>query len=340
MALEDEPEFLLLEVRLDQAVLTGAMPALDNGEHVFLPLGELSRLLTIAISSNPEAGTATGFVLDESRSFSLNLEGLQVTLAGVTEPLEAHLIIHEPDDLYVAIELLEQWLPLELDVDFSSLSLRVNPLVKLPLQAQLDRQKRGAATGFEHRSDPGFSYVPVSYQWLSMPTVDQTLSWDYRNTTEDASSSGRYTAYVTGDLAGMEAAAFFSASEPESAAELRLSLGRSDPDGRLLGPLQARSFRFGSLSSPAVANITPASAGLGLTVSNRPLTRPEQFDRHSFSGDLPPGWDVELYYNGVLVDYRQPDSDDRYQFDDQPLYYGANDFRLVFNGPLGQSRIE
>ena len=45
------PEFLLLKVRLDQSVLSDAIPAYHVGEHTLLPLGELARLLTIAIKT-------------------------------------------------------------------------------------------------------------------------------------------------------------------------------------------------------------------------------------------------------------------------------------------------
>ena len=56
--------------------------------------------------------------------------------------------------------------------------------------------------------------------------------------------------------------------------------------------------------------------------------------------DLPPGWDVTLYYNDALVGYQAARPDGQYAFDDLPLAFGANEFRLVFHGPLGQLRVE
>jgi hypothetical protein len=90
-----------------------------------------------------------------------------------------------------------------------------------------------------------------------------------------------------------------------------------------------------------VANISGSSAtGNGIALSNRRLDQPTSFDRHTLQGDLPPGWDVELYYNEALVGVQQSGPDGKYSFDDQPLAYGPNEFRLVFHGPLGQLRIE
>ena len=101
-----EPTFLLLEVRLDQSMLSSAIPAYDVGDQTLLPMGELVRLLTIAIQTQPDKGTASGFILSEERTFSLNLKEARVTRAGVTETFDPALVLTQPDDLYVAKSLL------------------------------------------------------------------------------------------------------------------------------------------------------------------------------------------------------------------------------------------
>jgi hypothetical protein len=92
---------------------------------------------------------------------------------------------------------------------------------------------------------------------------------------------------------------------------------------------------------PALAHVARTSPlGNGITLSNAPLTQSISFGRHSLRGDLPPGWDVELYVNEALVGYQQSRADGRYAFDDVPLIYGPNEFRLVFHGPQGETRVE
>lgn len=336
-----EAEFLLLEVRLDQSVLSGAIPAYDSGEHTFLPLGELARLLTIAIQTQPGQGTATGFILNESRGFSLNLGEGKVTVAGITQAFDPALVLAEPDDLYVAESLIERWLPLELEIDRSSLSLRVQPLEVLPLQKRLKREQFGAQTGMRGRyDDPGYPDHKIPYQLLSMPFIDQTFATELRRDDSSSRTDARYTAFLTGDLLKMESSLYLSSSKQDPSPDVRVTLGRHSPDADLLGPLHARSYQFGSLSAPNVDNITRGDPGEGVTLSNRPLTQPTSFDSQTFEGDLPPGWDVELYYNDALVGFQTARPDGRYRFEDQPLSYGRNDFRLVFNGPLGQTRVE
>lgn len=340
-AQEPELNLLLLEVRLDQTVLPNIIPAYDVGPNTLLPLGELARLLSIAIQTQPAAGIATGFILTEERGFSLNLPAARVTLAGVTESFDPALVLIEPDDLYVSITLLERWLPVELDVERARLVLRVHPLEQLPLQARLKRENVAERMGARAIGDDS-RYPPVDlpYRWWSPPFIDQSLSSEYRKNDDIAQFNSRYTAHATGDLLGMESSIYFSEDTQDSSYNFRATLGRHDPDAGLLGPLHARTYQFGSLTTPSVENISFGMTGLGVNVSNRPLTRPAQFDRQTFAGDLASGWDVELFYNDTLVSFQQPDAEGQYRFEDLPLGYGRNDFKLVFHGPMGQTRVE
>lgn len=336
-----EPELLILEVRLDQFVLSGAIPAYEVGEHTLLPLGELARLLTIAIQTQPGEGLASGFILSEDHGFSLNLDNASVTLAGNTETFDPALVLAEPDDIYVAASLLEGWLPLALEIDRAGLFLRAHALEALPLQARLAREGLGTRAGTQGGyEDPGYPNHEQPYRLWSLPFIDQTLTTEVQHKNNSFQSDAAYTAYLTGDLLGMESSIYFSSRQQDPSPEVRATLGRHDPGGNLLGPLQARSFQFGSLSTPRVENISRGSSGEGVTLSNRPLTRPTSFDRHTFEGDLLPGWDLELFYNGALVGFTQADAEGRYRFEDQPLSYGRNDFRLIFHGPLGETRVE
>lgn len=334
---------LLLETRIDQNVLSDGLSAYQMGNTILLPLGELARLLTIAIRSQPAQGTASGYVLTEERGFSLDVARALVTLGDKAEPLDAAKVQVDADDIYVDIRLLARWLPVDLDVDLSAMSLRVHPRETLPLQLRLERENRrkqaGPRAGYV---SPAYPRLDTPYQMLGMPVLDQTLGLDLRRRAgAPANTNASYTAYVAADLLGMESSLFFNSSRQKPAPDLRLTLARHDPDASLLGALHARSFEIGSVSVPGIANIALGSAsGTGIILSNRPLTQPTSFDRHTLQGNLPPGWDVELYFNEALVGFQQSRPDGKYSFDDQPLIFGPNQFRLVFHGPLGQTRVE
>lgn len=339
----DEQNLVLLEVRLGEYVLTEAIPGYQFGHETFLPLGELARLLTLAITIRPDQGAADGFVLSEARSFSLNVAQSRVTLAGQSQSFDPALVSQQGDEIYVASPLLAQWLPVDFDVDMSRLILQVKPRERLPLQERLERERMAGKAGVRTaHKEPAYPRHAIPYRMLGVPFIDQTLGVGLRAGNGREETTANYSAYLAGDLLGMESELFFSANQQEPQPEVRFTLARRDPDAGLLGPLHARTVVFGSgVAMPSVANVvsrTPTGTGYG--VSNHPLTQPTSFDRHTLQGDLPPGWDVELYVNEALVGFQMARTDGRYLFEDQPLAYGANDFRLVFHGPLGQQRVE
>ena len=333
---------VLLEVRLGTLVLSDAVTAYELGRDVYLPLGDMARLLTLAIRVTPGEGRAGGYILTEQRHFSLDVQGRTVDIGGVREELDPAQVKLEGDELYVASRLLARWLPVDLELDMSSLALKVHPREQLPLQARLKRRERGSLAGAPGGYiDPGYPRLATPYRLADVPFIDQTLGFGIDRTGGARSTEASWTAYLTTDLLGMEAALYASRTLHAPSQDLRLTLGRHDPDGRLFGPIEARSLLFGSVPVPGVANISASSAtGNGIALSNRPLDQPTSFDRHTLQGDLPPGWDVELYYNEALVGVRQSGPGGKYSFEDQPLAYGPNDFRLVFHGPLGQMRVE
>jgi len=337
-----EANLILLEVRLDSQVLSDSVTAYEIGRHVFLPLGEMARMLTLAVRVTDE-GRASGYILREDRNFSLDVPEGAVHTGGKREELDPLQVKVEAEDIYVDSTLLARWLPVDLDIDMSSLTLKARPREPLPLQERLARRQRGKLPGNQGvYTDPGYPRLATPYRVASLPFIDQTLA-----ITTDGSADGRratntsYTAYLTADLLGMEAALYASRNSVDPSTAVRLTLGRNDPGAGLLGPLHARTALFGSVAVPGGENISASSAtGNGVAVSNRPLNQPSSFDRHTLQGDLPPGWDVELYYNEALVGFQQSRADGKYSFPDQRLGYGPNDFRLVFHGPLGQLRVE
>jgi hypothetical protein len=327
---------LVLEVQLDQQVLSDGMTAFQVGNDIYLPLGDLARLLTIAVTTQPVEGRASGFILNEARTFSLNVLERQVALGGRQEEIDRARFKLQPDDIYVSSKLLARWLPVDLDVDMSSLVLKVHAREKLPLQSRATRGVRQAAGAAP--LDPGYPRTATPYALAGTPLIDQTVGLDARRGHRPDPS---YTAYLTGDLLGMQAALYANAGQRSSGQDLRLTLGRTDPAAGLLGPLHASSALVGSVAVPGVSGVSFGSAtGNGIAIGNRPLNQPTRFDRHTLQGALPPGWDVELYFNDALVGFQAARPDGKYVFENLPLVYGANEFRLVFHGPLGQVRVE
>jgi hypothetical protein len=337
-----EANMLVLEVQLDGQVLSDSFSAYQDGQQILLPLGELARLLTLAIKVSPDSGSAAGVVIQDDRSFALNLGDSLVTLSGREQGFEPRLASVIGDDIYVSSQLLSHWLRLDLKINLSALQLKVQPREKLPLQERMERERMAAGlAGAQVAERPSYPYTPSTPGLIGVPFIDQSFGADARFGRNAEQYKNAYTAYVTADLLGMEGSAYVLKTTDNASPDLRMSLSRHDPDGGLLGPLHARAVTLGNVVLPSVRNIMQSSPkGNGVAVSNRPLDLPNSFDRHSLRGDLPPGWDVTLYYNNSLLAYQSSRADGQYAFDDLPLSIGPNEFRLVFHGPLGQLRVE
>jgi hypothetical protein len=347
-----ELNLLLLEVRLDGSLLADTLGAYEVGNNLMLPLGELARLLTLGITVDPLTQVAAGFVLSENRPFRLRVGAASVTLPSGTEALDPTQVRWLDNDIYVSTRLLQRWWPVDLQLNLSALKLQVVPRETLPIQARLTREREAALLRQrgEGYQDPGYPRMPSDYRLIDVPFVDQTLGLQVgRSSDGKVTNSVTYNAFITGDLLGMEASLFIAQAQSQanqgggqgSNPQARLTLSRNDPEANLLGPLRARSLTLGNVGLPALNNVVRAvGGGNGLVVSNRPLNQSSSFGLHTLRGDLPPGWDVTLYFNDALIAFQQSRPDGRYQFEDQALVFGSNVFRLVFNGPLGQRRVE
>jgi hypothetical protein len=344
---------LLLDVAVERTVVASAMTAYQIGSGVFVPMGELARVLTLSVRTDPASRRASGFLLRQDRGFDLDLQAGRVVISGRVERVDPSAVRVLEDDIYVDTTLLENWWPVRLRPDRSRLLLTVQPRELLPLQLRIIRESAASLIGRNDTRTLDLPRQDIPYRIFGRPFVDQTLSVNATRSRTDRSRLAASTTYLTGDLFGLEASAYLGASATATASrttpsrttttsQLRMTLGRNDPQGQALGKaLPATSFSVGNVLMPGVPHVFRSSAaGPGFTLSNAPLSRATNFSSTSFQGSLPPGWDVELYANDALVGYQQSRADGTYTFADQPLIFGENRFRLVFHGPQGQTRVE
>jgi hypothetical protein len=157
---------------------------------------------------------------------------------------------------------------------------------------------------------------------------------------EETRGQSRMTTTVAGIVGGLDGEATVSADSDQDFPNIRARLSRRSLDGGLLGPLDAREFALGDVTTPDLPLVADNAAGRGVEVSTFDLDRLEQTNQVTLRGELPVGWQVEVYRNGELIDF-QTDGDvgnGRYEFANLATLAGFNEFRLVFYGPQGQKR--
>lgn len=322
----------------------------ENG--YYLPLGHLMDILEIAIGVNPVGMEASGFYISEDQTFYLDGNANEAIINGTRTTFPDGLIVTNPFELYVDANLLSQLLPIDFQLDVSQLTLAVLPEVELPIQARLRREEKWneraawhAFTTSARLRNKDLPLIETPYELVTPPTVDVRAGTAYFSGVDSDNDPvrGDLSVVATGDVGYANVEAFAQADTAEGdqpLRTLRIKAGREDYQGRLLGPLQATEVYVGDVQSYPMPLVSDSNLGRGAKISNRDTRRPDLFDRTNFFGDAQPGWEVELYQNSVLIDFQVVGEDGRYQFENVPVYYGDNTFRIVQYGPQGQKREE
>lgn len=329
-------EEIVVRLTLGKYLLSEGAVAYDSANGVLLPLSVLSQALDFAIVVTPEAGTAKGWYLDESRSVDLDVGRGDARIAGERRSWPPGSVQVLDDDIYVAAPVLAEWFPLKFDVDLGASEVRLTARERLPFEDLLDRQ-RNRDRGAGQRQTQNLPQIAPAYLPLSWPFLDVSVDAS-TGTDEAAANRTRGSVLLAGDLLYMGARGFVSADPQHGLDDARLRLERRDADGQALGPLGVTEFALGDLFTRQVALVSRGAQARGLSLSNAPLDLSSNFDTATIRGELPPGWDVELYRNGALLRSGIATADGRYEFVDVPLLAGQNELRILMFGPQGQRR--
>ena len=334
---QDE-NMLILGVGLAGMVIDDPLLAYGDEQGVLLPLTGVCRALDLPIEVEPNQGQASGWFISQGRNFDLDLKAGTLNINGAAVELPIEGIEQSEDDIYVDAKLISKWLPADFSISRSELQLEVEPRENFPFLERLARQGRRQGLDQGGQAAPTLPLRESEYSLFSMPFADFNTTTSY-----DTESSGplksSYTMTAKGNMGFMASDLFISGSEDEPFDNLRFKLERTDPQARLLGPLAASSMALGDISTSRLPFVS-SKWERGMAITNKDLLKQAEFDTTTFRGDLPPGWEVEIYRNGSLVASTTVGSDGQYNLEEIPLYHGENNFKIISYGPQGQENTE
>ncbi len=331
---------LLVKLSLNNGrdwVLHSAMSAIVHENELYLDIDEFNQSLDFAIER--DGLMLSGWFLSSDRHFLLDISACHAVVAGLGYQPSERSIVSVDGYFYVSLSVLEQWFPFKLAYDplASLVTLRTSE----PLPAEKRLRRENAAAKLAQASAPGMGqYESVPYRVLGWPAVDLSSTTQVRQTGGIQSDSTRYKALFAGDLFWMQGRVSVYGSDAEGIERTSTTLFRNDDTASLLGPLRATQVRLGDISAGNDGLVLSSAAGRGLSISNTDLQRPNYFDNFELTGELPLGWDLEVYKNGQLVSYKPANEAGRFELNTLTLDYGNNDFTLVYYGPQGQIREE
>lgn len=338
----NEDDSWLFDMRSGQYRLGDGVRGYQTPQGICADLADVVLALDLAVRVDKKLRRATGWVFDERRSLTIDRDAGEVRAGSQSFRLSASMIRDTPAGWCVDLDSLNAWLGVPIVADLPNAVLRIESKDKLPFQLAAERRARAA--GIRPQAKFDLASLPQAsrpYQAWATPSVDVVASAGFVSDKRGGSYiQGRYEVFAAGEVLGQSFDARLSSDNEGVPDSLRMRLYRTDPEGRLLGPLKATHYAVGDVSLLSTGAVASSAPGRGAVVTNRPIERPDSFDKTTFRGDLPSGWDVELYRNGQLLAFTSPNGDGRYEFLDVPLQYGSNRFEIVLYGPQGQIRRE
>jgi hypothetical protein len=341
---ESEPAFtiddeLILQLKIKGIDATDTIVAYGTRDAIYLPLGELARILDLAIRVSDDGNYANGWFLEEARSLSINLREQALTTAMGRRPLEPGEAQAFDGEMFLRSELFAEIFPIELEPALRAQAIYLTTLEPFPFEERMRRDAERARLGTQGEGPEQARWPRQETPWLaaSVPIADLEV-----RAVSDSALGDRIEGDLrfSSDLAFMTAQSYFSATTRDGLVASLIQIGRRDAEGDLLGPLGATDFQFGDIATSSMPLGLRGQAGRGAYVTNRPFQNASVFEQIDLRGILPNGYEVELYRNDILVGSIATAVNDQYEFLEVPVDYGLNIFRLVFYGPQGQRREE
>jgi hypothetical protein len=312
----------------------------DNGACV--DLGDVILALDLPIRLDKKSRRATGWLFREDQTFTLDRDKNTVQIVNTERSLKAGELIDTPEGWCVDTATLAGWLGARLTPNLHEAVLILDSDTPLPFIEAIERKSRAARLRDPKAFDlANYPQAAMPYRAWRTPSVDVVaeVNWLQPGNGAAAQLRTRYQLYASGEIAGASVDARLASDSRGVPDTLRMRAFRNDPDGKMLGPLKATQVAVGDVDVYS-GNLAGASGvGRGAFVSNRPLGRANSFGKTVLRGELPLGWDAELYRNGQLLAFQSDRADGRYEFD-VDLVYGANNLEVVLYGPQGQIRRE
>lgn len=335
---------LLFDVRLGQYRLGEGVRGYQTPTGICLDLADVIVALDVPVRLDKKLRRATGWIFEETRTIVIDRDASYVQIMNKKMTLASGDIFDTPEGWCVNRSRLSEWFGVNFDADQANALLFIKSNVKLPVEQALERRNRAAkirsVADFDLKSLPQASAPYRGFRTPSLDAVVRIGGLHQPGLQGQTRLNAGYELYVAGEAGPIAYNARLSSNRSGVPESLRFQAYRTDPSGRLLGPIKATQVAIGDVSGVSTGLVSQSGAGRGAFLSNRPVERREAFDRTDFRGELPNGWDAELYRNGQLLAFAANRADGRYEFLDVALLYGQNDFEVVLYGPQGQVRRE
>ncbi|MVT07635.1 hypothetical protein [Chitinophaga tropicalis] len=319
--------------------------ALINGENLYLPVADLFEFLKIRNTLSVNRDSVTGTFIRQEAAYLVDYTQQRILYEGKVFKLQPQDIIRTNSNLYLKLPYFDQVFGLSGKFNFRSLSATITSKVELPAirERRLEEMRRNISRlKGELKADTSFgSKRPLFHFGMADWSVIATQRINSTNDTRVNLSLG-------GIVAGGETTVSLNYNNYYSSSNLPDIYKESGISHPFDERLQFYRWRYVNNDWKAVRQIlagkiyanstsTIYAPIVGMQLTNTPSTFRRSYGSYTLSNYTNPGWTVELYINGILVDYTVADAAGFYTFQ-VPLVYGNTQVRLRFYSPWGEER--
>ncbi|MFN5983251.1 MAG: hypothetical protein ACK476_08935 [Fluviicola sp.] len=328
----DELEYEEFTIKLNVDKLgTYEMEAVYFEDALYLPIIDLFRKLEIYLIHSQELDTISGFILSPENTYSLDLISNKIKFRSKEKTLTNNQIISTYKDVYLPSKVLEELFGMTMNFNLRELTVYLRSDIELPIIKQLrikNLRKNLALLNGETISD-----TVIARKWnLAKGGI---LDWGFQSTIDQ---SGQNSQMLRASL-GMELLG--------GGFNIRTNLTRDS-----LIQLQNTSFKWHYVNDrlPVIKQIELGNINVnlkgqtlsnfyGVKFTNTAYSLKKSFGKYLIERKTQPGWEVELYMNGVLINFTTADLNGYFNFE-IPLVFGNSNIVLRYYGPWGQEDKE
>lgn len=331
---------LLLQPRSERIFFGEEIFAVKRNNEIYMDINDFINILEFPIDYDEETLTGSGWYLREDWDFSMNIREGVVQSRGNNIAVSANDIVEQDGFIFARQKAMENWFGLLFDIDVEQQILNIESPFPFPAIAKIKREDSFWGRRETERRIAKLPRLQQPRKNFDINSVDVSLgNRVQRNKLGRVTNQETANVSVQGEILKHNGYVFVNADSDENIRSIRGEIFKRSERPNLLGPLKARSYRLGDIQEVRLPLASSANSNFGFRFSNSTLDNTD-FARTNIEGSLFPGWDVQLYRNGILIDSATIEQDGEYEFNDIQLFAGDNDFELFFFGPQGEIRSE
>jgi hypothetical protein len=328
----DEVEYEQVSIKLNVDKLgVYEMEAVYYNDTIYLPIIELFSKLEIYLNHSFQLDTINGFILSNENTYSLNVNMGKINFREKEKILKPNQMISTFSDVYLPAKIYQELFGITMDFNFRELTIFLRSDIELPIIKQLRIKKMRTNLLTLTGEVPADTTIARKWHWIRGAVMDWNLL-----SKEDNSGLNvqQFRSSIGMELLGGELNWRSTVTRDSSIRFENTSIKWRYVNDKLafLKQIEAGNVNV-SLTGQTISNF------YGIKLTNTPYTLKKTFGSYFIQRRTNPGWDVEIYVNGILVNFTTADMNGDFNFE-VPLVFGNSIILIRYYGPWGQESIE